>query len=195
MELLPEIKEIKKRRTSLGLTQKELSQLSHVSQSLIAKIENQKINVSYKIAKRILETISQLEKNSTKKCKDVMKKKVITLTVDDSLRKAISIMKKKAISQIPILSNNYIVGSISELTIIKAITDIRNKKIKTIKKDKRERDIENSIKIKEIMDFPYPHLSENTEISIAIELLKHYNAVLITDKNKLKGIITKTDVL
>ncbi len=124
-----------------------------------------------------------------------MKKKVITLTVDDSLRKAISIMKKKAISQIPILSNNYIVGSISELTIIKAITDIRNKKIKTIKKDKRERDIENSIKIKEIMDFPYPHLSENTEISIAIELLKHYNAVLITDKNKLKGIITKTDVL
>jgi len=41
--MLPPIEEIAKKRRILGLTQKQLAKLAGVSQSLIAKLESQKI--------------------------------------------------------------------------------------------------------------------------------------------------------
>ena len=54
--ILPEIKIIKRKRKEFGLTQKQLSKESGVSQSLIAKIEAEKAQASYEKMKKILKT-------------------------------------------------------------------------------------------------------------------------------------------
>jgi len=49
----PPLSYIKKMRKKFGLTQAKLAKMAGVSQSLIAKIESEKIDPSYKIAKKI----------------------------------------------------------------------------------------------------------------------------------------------
>ena len=51
--LLPPVQEIKKRRVALGISQKKLASSIGASQSLIAKIESNRVNPSYDVVKKI----------------------------------------------------------------------------------------------------------------------------------------------
>jgi len=88
-------------------------------------------------------------------------------------------MEKRAISQMPVVKDNVIVGSVSEETFIKNYEKIRNK----------------YIKVKEIMDDPFPALPEETHISLIRDILKTYSAVVLTKKGRPAGIISKVDLL
>ena len=58
--IFPDINTIQAKRQKLGIKQKELAQLSRVSQSMIAKLEKQRIEPSYSVAKRIFLTLENL---------------------------------------------------------------------------------------------------------------------------------------
>lgn len=179
--MLHELTGIKQMRQNLDLTQQELAKLSGVSQSLIAKIERGKIEPSYSIAKRIFATLDERISKKQKKivAKNICSKELVFTKSNDSIAKAINLMKKHAISQMPIIKDNVIVGSISEETFISNYDKITN----------------SDMNIEQIMDDPFPTLPEDTPIYLIRDILKMYSAVILIKDGKPFGIISRADLL
>ena len=176
-----ELDKIKQMRQKLGLTQIQLAKLVGVSQSLITKIERGKLEPSYLIAKKIFTLLEEKLAEDQKEiiAKTICTKGIISIDAEDTVDKAIKMMEKIAISQMPVIKDNVIVGSVSEVTFIKNYEKIRNQ----------------NVKVKEIMDEPFPALPEDTHISLIRDILKTYSAVVLTKKGKPVGIISKADLL
>ncbi|MCK4968350.1 MAG: CBS domain-containing protein [Candidatus Aenigmarchaeota archaeon] len=179
--MFPNISEIKKRRKKLELTQTQLAVHANVSQSMIAKIESNMIEPSYAIVCEIFEALNILENKNTIKAKNIMKKRTASLSPESLVTKSIKIMRKKEISQIPIIQNDIAIGSISEKTILEKIIE-----------DPHE---SKNMTVSEIMDAPFPTIDEETPIDMILAILKHNQAILVLKKNKISGIITKADIL
>ncbi|MBU0757222.1 MAG: CBS domain-containing protein [Nanoarchaeota archaeon] len=173
------LKEIKLLRKRLNLTQKELAQRSGVSQSLIAKIESEKIDPSFNNAKKIFETLNQIQTKSDFSAKDIMSSKIINVSSKDSIRSAIRKMKNNDISQIPVIDGNHAVGYVSERILLESM-------IKFGTPDKLIADV--------MQDSP-PIIPLDTKKDVIASLLIQFPLVLVKEKEKLKGIITKSDML
>lgn len=176
--IFPDINNIKERRIKLGINQKELAQRAGVSQSLIAKLEKGKIEVSYSIVKKIFLLLESMEHKNEKKASDIMSNKVYFLKKTDSIKAAKEMMKNKNISQIPIIEKNKSIGSISESDIL----------------DHFDEDI-NSMRVENIISPAFPIIDTQTPISTIISLLKYSGAVLVSKEGNISGIITKSDLI
>ncbi len=178
--MLEEISQIRKMRMKLNITQSELAKLSGVSQSLIAKIEKGRVEPSYSVAKRIFEALERKmhEKHEKLRAEDICSKNLIFISPDEPVERAIELMRKHAISQIPVIEDNMVVGSITESLLINNYEKIKD-----------------GLKVREIMDEPFPIVSHTAPISLVREMLKVYPAILVTRNGKSRGIITKADLL
>jgi len=181
--IFPELTSIKTRRIALGLKQEELAKIAGVSQSLIAKLEKGRIDVSYSIAKKIFLTLDSLEHKKERKCSDIMTRHVSFVKSSDKIEKASEIMKRNSIDQLPVLSGRQVVGSISESLIFNKIMQGVSRKQLLV------------MKVSDIMTEPYPIINSEMPVSIASPMLKTADAILITEKNKLAGIITKANLI
>ena len=175
--MLNDLREIKEYRKKLGLTQKELAEKVGVSQSYITKIESGELEPTYSHAKKILTFLENIHITEQEKAKDFMNKKIITIKPEDKVSKAIEVMKKHSISQIPIIKNNKILGIASENCIINNMN----------KNPERT-------KVEEIMENAPPIIPEDSNKEIVIELLRVYPLLLVSKEGKVSGIITKTDL-
>jgi len=172
-----ELSEIKKIRKSLGLTQTDLAKRANVSQSIIAKIESEKIDPTFTKTKKIFETLSDLENKEEIKAEELMNKKIVSLDPDSKIKDSVRKMKKFGISQMPVIDENKILGLVSETTLLNALINKKGKKIE------------------DIMDETPPIVSKTTSIKIVSNLLMHYSTVLVFESGKLVGLITKADLL
>jgi len=172
-----ELNEIKQIRKGFGLTQSDLARMADVSQSLIAKIESNRIDPTYSKTKKIFEALDNLSKKEEIKAEEIMNKNIISLRSDDSIKDAIKKMKKHAISQMPIIEDNNAVGFVSEAVILDSLMQQKGEKVKDI-----------------MQDSP-PVVSKQTNINLISNLLKFYPIVIISENGKLRGVITKSDVL
>ncbi|MBN2367663.1 CBS domain-containing protein [Candidatus Woesearchaeota archaeon] len=175
---MDELGELKKLRKKLGLTQGELARRANVSQSLVAKIESGKIDPSYTNAKKIFETLSLLNKKNELSASDIMYKKIIFVSSRETLKQAILTMRKNNISQMPVLDDSKVVGYISESVLLDKLLEGDTQTI-----------------IGDVMETSPPILPPATSQGIVANLLKHFPFVLIEDKGRLVGIITKADLL
>ncbi len=173
-----ELKDIKKIRKKFNLTQIELAQRSGVSQSMIAKIESGHLEPTYSNAIKIFNALNNISKEKELTAKDIMEKNIISVTPDQEIKKTISLMKKHEISQLPVIQNNTPIGTISESSILNNILGNQNAKI-----------------VKEIMLESPPSISINTSIRIITDLLHSFPIVIVNDKGKIVGIITKADLI
>jgi len=182
--MLPDIKDIARKRKQMGITQKELARLAMVSQSFIAKLESGLISPSYNNVKSIIEILENIEKEISEDTieKRLYHKKIVFLSPEDTIYTAAKIMKKHKIHQIPVFDGGAPVGSITHRTII-------DKMISAGVRDFSK------IKIKLVMEEPFPIIKYNSPLSVVSELLKYNHAVLITNKSKIIGIVTKTDFI
>jgi len=182
--MLPELEEIKKQRKALGLTQKQLAILAKVSQSLIAKLETNRIDPSYDNVRRIVTALEQEEKSKTKigKIKNIQNTTIISIDKSDSVLKAIQLMNKHAYSQLPVVDKETVVGSISENDITSFIS--KEKNLESLSKRQ----------VSDLMAEEFPRVSENSPLESVVSLLKYSPAVLTTRKGKIIGIITKADL-
>ena len=173
--------EIRRLRKTAGLTQKELSKKAGVSQSLIARIENKTVDPRLSTIKKIVEAmVSSKEKTA----KDVMHSPVIAVNHTDTIRKTIELMERHNISQMPVLKDEKIIGSIQESTLIDKIVRSGNPEKLYI------------TQIYNLMEKRYPIVSLTTHIMDVLNLLSQNEpAVLVINKNILIGIITKIDLL
>ena len=108
----------------------------------------------------------------------VMIKRIISVKPEDGMLKARELMKKHDISQLPVIKNKRIVGNISESIIL----------------DNIEKDF-SKVKVGDIMGNPFPTLSNDTPVSSVIGLIKQTDAIILTNKDSLSGILTKADLL
>jgi predicted transcriptional regulator len=169
-----ELNEIKKIRKSAGITQKELAKQANVSQSLIAKIESDKIDPSYSKAKKIFDTLTLITHKSELKAKDIMNKRVISVKSNCTIKEAIRLMKKYEISQLPVI-DRHLIGLVSESSIVDHIGGVEKE-------------------VKNIMGEIPPIISKEENINLIAGLLKYSSIVLVMD-NGIKGVITKSDLI
>ncbi len=177
-----DLEEIKIIRKKFGLTQIQLSKMADVSQSLIAKIESKRIDPTYTKVKKIFDVLYDLSNKNELKAKDIMTKKIIYVAPDDKTTKAIELMRKHEISQVPVIMKNNVVGLISENNVLESISEKGPDKIK-------------NLSVKEIMHECPPVVSEKASSSVISGLLKYYPIVIVADEGKPKGVITKSDML
>ncbi|MBU0636539.1 CBS domain-containing protein [Candidatus Micrarchaeota archaeon] len=181
--MLPNLQEIKDRRKQLNLTQLQLAELSSVSQSLIAKIESKQTIPGYENAKKLFDCLEKTSETHRISAQNIMQSKVIAVKETDSLQKAIRTMEKHGFSQVPVLQKEHVVGMISEKGALQKVeAGWSAQKI-------------SETTVQSIMEDALPEIPGDTPFKAVANLLEHSPAVLITQKGKIKGIITKSDLL
>jgi len=162
-------------RTEARLTQKRLAEMVGVSQAHIAKIERGKVDPRLSTVNRIL---TALTKGKERKCKDIMTEGVLFAKPNNSILKVSEIMVRHAISQMPVLNGDRVVGTITEQSIIRNLSaNIAEQKVKNI------------------MGPPLPTIPEETPVDAILQLLERHQGVLIASGKEPVGIITRSDLL
>ncbi len=179
---LPSIEEIRKLRRKLGLTQAELAKLAQVSQSLVSQIESGEVDPRLSTLRRIVDALNREETGREVFAEDLLVRDVVSVSPDDLVTTAASIMWAKKISQLPVLEDGKNLGSISEKTITAEIA-------KGGTKDLARRTV------REVMSEPFPMVGMRSRMEVVLSLLQESPAVLVLDGGKVSGIITKADVL
>ena len=179
---VPVGEELRRLRKEAGLTQRELAKLAGVSQSLIARIESGTVDPRASTLRRILQALASARRPWT--VADVMHSPVITLDASEPVRKAVEVMEREGISQIPVLKEGRVVGCVYEVGLLKALR--RSKDPKTLL----------DMRVEEVMEDPLPMLSLNSSLDEAYALLLSGKpAVLVVDEGRVVGIVTKIDVV
>ena len=171
------VKRIKQKRKELGISQKELARMAGVSQSLIAKIESNRIMASYLAMQKIENVLESLANKKEKKAGELGTEKIAYVNADDKVKKAIKIIKENDYSQLPVKQGKESVGSVTEADLMGQ------------NKDK---------KIKDVMGPIFDIVSWNTPKSAVAAILKdkQKKAVLVRGKKgKIIRIITPQDLL
>ncbi len=183
--LLPPIQEIKKRRVALGVSQKKLAMSIGASQSLIAKIESNRVNPSYDVVKKIFEYLDRIEQPKIGLAKDVEKKDLVWVKKGERVIDAAEKMRLHGFSQLPVRDDReeICVGSISERQIMQGILREPNPKSFYEKP------------VSEVMQEQFPVVDERLPVTAVALLLQHSQAVLTARRGKIVGIITPSDLL
>ncbi|MGC8644865.1 MAG: CBS domain-containing protein [Thermoplasmata archaeon] len=184
--MMPSLSEIKRLREKLNITQKELSKMTGFSQSYIARLERNELNPTYESVRKIFDALEgELARREefVKRARDIMTRAIISVNSKDKLTKGIRRLAERGFSQLPVIDNGVSVGSITDNIIRDVISKYENHE--EIKK----------LSVKEVMDEPFPQVSENTPVKIISYLLTGYQAVLVNRGGKIVGIVTKSDLL
>ena len=181
----PEETEIKKLRKNLDITQSELAAMSGVSQSTIAKMERGVIKGSYEAVTKIFTVLEQEldRRRQGLRARDVMTTDVVSVQVNQNVRQASDIMMSSGYSQLPVFDGKRAVGSLSEI-------DILNR----LREGEKMEDL-SARSVSSLMDDPYPVVNEETPVEALTSLLSTTDAVLVSRKGDVVGILTRSDVL
>lgn len=181
---------IKNTRKALGISQKALAKMLGMSQSTIARLESdiERLNPSYRTVYNVVDMLDTTAKQNesskilAKASKDVMHKDIVYLKADETIEKAVKLIKDYDITELPVLnSNKAIVGSINQKKLLTIATQSPEAVSRT--------------RIREIMDAGLPQVDQNTEIGKIMPVLRNFDAVIIMDGSKAVGIITLYDIL
>ena len=164
---------IKELREKIGLTQVELAKKVGITQAHIAKIEGSKVDARLSTINKILSVLETGKYNL--RCKDIMVKRVIYVSPNDDLKKVAKLMRAHGISQMPVIKNNISVGSVNEATVIKNWNNTNSR-------------------VKDIMEKSLPLVDADETIDTVKSILQTFSSILVSDKGKVVGIISKSDL-
>lgn len=181
--LPPTPQELRILRKRAGLTQKELAKKAGISQSLVARIESGSVDPRVSTLRKILNVLSEETSGAKLLAGNIMHQPVISVDLEESIGKAVELMWKHGISQLPVFHNDKLVGSVREDTILKKIKD---EKIKDLLRRK----------VSYLIEDPFPVVNVDTNIEYVTKLLLSGSpAVLVNDHGRMVGIITKIDLI
>ena len=181
--LLPRIDSIKQIRLKIGITQNKLATMTGVSTSMINQIESGRSQPSYETAKKIFESLSKLEgESSSHTAGDFCSTDIVKLKPANTLHDAIKKMHQLSISQIPIFNNSDLVGMISEDGIVKHLAELGEAELK-------------KAKLANTLESVPPIVDWNTPANVLVPLIRYSKCILVSKKSKIIGIITASDTL
>lgn len=165
--------EIRKRRINLGMTQYTLAKALGVSQGIISKFESGKNYPGYSSLKKIEEGLAELESKSSRKVFEIMSKKVYFVSSHDKVKDVAHIFREKGYSQAPVIDGG-VVGMITARGLLEA---------------------EPSDTVEQYMEPEPPIISKDAPVISAKSLLKHCEMILVSEKGKIVGVVTREDVI
>ena len=114
--------------------------------------------------------------------RDIMEKNVITIENDKTAQEAAEIIAEKDISFLVVINDGIPQGVLSESDFVRKIAAA----------DKKS----SEIKVSDIMSYKFRSVDPTTTIEDAIQkmLNKNIRRLLVTDNEKLVGVITQTDL-
>ena len=114
--------------------------------------------------------------------RDIMEKNVITIENDKTAQEAAEIIAEKDISFLVVINDGIPQGVLSESDFVR----------KVAAEDKKSRDII----VSDIMSYKFRSVDPTTTIEDAVQkmLNKNIRRLLVTDNEKLVGVITQTDL-
>ena len=179
---LPDLAEIRVIRKQLGWTQRELAKATRLSQSFVNKIERNEADPGYRTAKGIFlvlqEAITKKKRHGlSKTAQDIMTMNVEYVNSNQTVEEARKLMIKNDFSQLPVIDNGIVKGSITDRLLVRLSESGRVSRIR------------------EIMERRFPVVDPDTKLETVRHLLDEYHAVLVDKGNKDYGIVTKHDLL
>ncbi|WP_070364742.1 CBS domain-containing protein [Halodesulfurarchaeum formicicum] len=172
---LPTPQDLRERRTTLGLTQRELADRAEVSQPLIARIEGGDVDPRLSTLRRIVEAL-EAAAGEVIRAESLMHETVVSVGPGDPVSLAVERMQEAGYSQLPVIEEGVPVGSISDSDVIQAGEAVGEKQVR------------------EIMSESFPTVSTDAVLSEIRSLLEYYKAVMVTEDGTTVGIITQADV-
>lgn len=170
-------------RQKIGITQKKLAIMTGVSTSMINQIESGRSQPSYETAKKIFESLSNMEgKSSSFTAGDFCSKDIVKLKPNNTLHDAIKKMHELSISQIPVFKGQDLVGIVSEDGIVKHLADVGEAELK-------------NAKLSDTMEPVPPIVDYNTPANVLVPLIRYSKCILVSKNSKFIGIITASDTL
>ncbi len=114
--------------------------------------------------------------------RDIMEKNVITIENDKTAQEAAEIIAEKDISFLVVINNGIPQGVLSESDFVRKIAAV----------DKKS----SEVKVSDIMSYKFRSVDPTTTIEDAVQkmLNKNIRRLLVTDNEKLVGVITQTDL-
>ncbi len=194
---LPDLDKIRQMRKRLDLSQRELASQAGVSQSLIAKIEKGSIDPSYENVRKIFTAFEDILKKRALEGKqtgarltvgDLATRGVIFVPPEATLGEAVDKMMKGRFTQLPVMVGDRVVGGITD-------DRIRDYTIDETRAQRKSYDEVMQTKVEVVMEDPFPILSEDTPIELASLHLQRDEAVLVTRRGAIIGILTSADFL
>ncbi len=170
-------------RQKIGITQKKLATMTGVSTSMINQIESGRSQPSYDTAKKIFDSLANLEgKSSSHIAGDFCSKDIVKLKPKNTLHDAIKKMHQLSISQIPVFNGQDLVGIVSEDGIVKHLADVGEAELK-------------NAKLADTMEPVPPIVDYNTPANVLVPLIRYSKCILVSKNSKFIGIITASDTL
>jgi CBS domain-containing protein len=130
--------------------------------------------------------------NSQKKVRDIMNKRLLTVSPDDRVIHARRIMIDENIARLPVVDDGNLVGMISDNEIAFSLADI--KKSFPLGRQKHQLD---ELLVKDVMKTPAISTEPNLTGKQVANLMtqKNVGALPVLENGKLIGIISRTDLL
>ncbi len=134
---------------------------------------------------KLFETLDAMKQEGSKDLTaiDVASRNVVTVQSSESVHRASEILKTTGYSQLPVLSGEVPVGSISERDIFDML------------RQGYSMDQMRSTPVVKVMNESFPIVSDSTPITLVTMLMSNSIAVLVAQKGKIIGLITNADML
>ena len=178
---IPTPGEIKAKREILGMKQADLAEKAGISQSMVARIESGSVDPRVSTLSKIIRVLNAMARPRTTAAR-VMHTPVISVAAGDTIAQAVDIMEKYNISQVPVLEEGVPVGCISESVIVNAIEDQSGHRSQ-------------GEQVKHYMESGFPTVPRDMDIDTVVRILQDHHAVLVMDGGRVKGVITKHDLI
>ena len=173
--------EIRRRRLALGISLGELARAIGRSDATLSRIERGQIRPSYELVQRILAYLETQEGLTAPRLTvgELMHKPLATVESSSTLATAAQRMESGAFSQLPVVDDGRVVGSLSESALLKSLAQGNMHRVR----------------VREVLEPPYPVLDEAFPAELLPPLFGRYPAILVTRRGELQGIVTKADLI
>ncbi|MEM0375616.1 MAG: CBS domain-containing protein [Nitrososphaerota archaeon] len=129
------------------------------------------------------------------KVRDVMTSDPITVSADDSIGRAIALMRDEGISRLPVVEDGRLVGI---LTLHDVIVKVLGPRVRaTIGEVSGEKIYTLGNRVRELMHSPVITARSDEPLIEAVRRMAHHDvsSLVVVDGDRISGILTRTDVL
>ncbi|MFH1095699.1 MAG: CBS domain-containing protein, partial [Candidatus Micrarchaeota archaeon] len=180
--------DLKKRRETLGLSQKQVVQglaarSLRIRQPYLSKIEAEKAEPAYRLVRALVGVLEEYENvQSMETLAGCYHPKPMTIGPDESVADAIKKIRRNGFSQLPVCRGGKNVGRITDSMLLSAERKYGKEGVRTRL-------------VSQVMGPPYPLLNVQSAKSEAELMVEKIGAALVEKDGKIVGIITREDML
>ncbi|HLM70824.1 MAG TPA: CBS domain-containing protein [Thermoplasmata archaeon] len=172
---------LRRRRIALGIPLRELARAVGRSDATLSRVERGQIRPSYDLVEKIDAYLESREGLATPRLTvaDVMNRALVTVEPSAPLATAAQRMEAGGFSQLPVVEEGRVIGSVSETAVLRALA------LPTARR----------ARVRDALEKAYPVVDEGFPADLLPPILGRYPAILVSHRGDLKGIVTKADLI